>query len=52
MEFTLADAALEVSGGIAVFILKKALSEGATVHIPSLGLIITPAGELIETETI
>jgi hypothetical protein len=46
--FTLGDAAAEVAGGIALFALEKTLAEGKMIHVPSLGLVITPDRELKE----
>ena len=48
--FTLGDAVAEVTGGIALLALERTLAEGRMIHIPSLGLVITPDRELKEVK--
>lgn len=38
----------EVSSGLAAMIIKETLESGKMVHIPSLGVVITPDGDMKE----
>lgn len=43
---TLGEAAQEFVGGIAKMALEETLAKGKMIHIPSLGVVITPDREL------